>query len=62
MKNIYKYMAGVLFAGLAITACSPETFDGPDQSQVPTVSGADFDMVVDQSINQVTVTYNGKGS
>ena len=62
MKNIIKYMAGALFAGLTMTACSPESFDGPDQAGIPTVSGADFDLVVDQSINQVTVSYNQKGS
>lgn len=62
MKNILKYMTGALFAGLTMTACSPETFDGPDQAGVPTVNGADFDLVVDQSINQVTVSYNQKGS
>ena len=63
MKNIFKYMAAAaLFAGLTMTACSPESFDGPDQSGVPTVSGADFDITVDQSINQVTVSYNGKGA
>jgi len=62
MKNIFKYMAGALFAGLTMTACSPESFDGPDQAGVPTASGADFDLVVDQSINQVTVSYNQKGS
>lgn len=55
-------MAGTLFTGLAMAACSPETFDGPNQAGVPTVSGADFDLVVDQNINQVTVSYNQKGS
>jgi len=62
MKNIIKYMAGALFAGLTMTACSPEKFDGPDQAGVPTSNGADFDISVDQSINQVTVSYNQKGS
>ncbi len=62
MNNIFKYMAGALFAGLTMTACSPESFDGPDQAGLPTVSGVDFDMSVDQSINQVTVSYNQKGT
>lgn len=30
MKNIFKYMAGVLVAGFAMTACSPEEFSGTD--------------------------------
>ena len=62
MKNIFKYMAGALLAGLTMTACSPEKFDGPDQAGLPTANGADFDISVDQSINQVTVSYNQKGS
>lgn len=27
MKNIFRYIAGTLFAGLVMTACSPEEFE-----------------------------------
>ncbi len=29
MKNIFKYMAGVLVAGFAMTSCSPEDLREP---------------------------------
>ena len=39
---------------MALTACSPETFDGPDQNGIPSVSGVDINLNVDQSVNQAT--------
>ena len=42
---------------VAVTACSPESFDGADQTKLPTVAGQDFAMTVDQEVNQVTVSY-----
>ncbi len=41
---------------MALTACSPETFDGPDQNGIPSVTGVDIDMNVDQAVNEATFT------
>ena len=57
MKNLFKYSIGVLFAGLTMTACSPDSFDGADINGLPTVSGVDFQMNVDQETNQMTANY-----
>ena len=40
---------------VALTSCSPESFDGPDQNGIPSISGVDFDMNVDQTVNQATI-------
>ncbi len=62
MKKIFNYMAGVLFAALAMTACSPEEFAGAD-GNIPSVSDYEnaIDIQVDQTTNQVTFTLNAKG-
>ena len=57
MKNLFKYSLGVLFAGLALTACSPDEFEGADPNGLPSVSGTDFQMSVDQETNQMLATY-----
>ena len=57
MKNLFKYTIGVLFAGLTMTACSPDTFDGADPNKIPTMDGVDFRMDVDQETNQMIATY-----
>ena len=57
MKNLFKYSIGVLFAGLTMTACSPEEFDGADPNGLPTVSGVDFNISVDQETNQMVANY-----
>jgi len=57
MKNLFKYSIGVLFAGLMMTACSPDEFEGADQNGIPTVSGIDYQMTVDQETNQMVATY-----
>ena len=57
MKNLFKYSIGVLFAGAMMTACSPETFDGADPNGIPSVSGVDFNISVDQETNQMLATY-----
>ena len=46
-----------MFAGMALTACSPDSFDGADPNGIPTVSGTDFQMTVDQETNQMVATY-----
>ena len=50
---MFKYATGVLFAALAITACSPDEFDGADPNGLPTVSGIDYAISVDQETNQM---------
>ena len=59
MTKIYKFIhAGLVCCGItaALTACSPEKFDGPDQGGIPSVSNVDINMSVDQSVNQATFT------
>ena len=52
MKNIFRYIAGTLFAGLVMTACSPEEFEGAD-GNIPQVSdfADNFVVTVDQTTN-----------
>lgn len=52
MKNILKYMAAVLIAGFAITACSPEEFTGAN-GNIPQASdyADNFKVTVDQTTN-----------
>ncbi len=52
MKSIFKYMAGVLIAGFAITACSPEEFSGAN-GNIPQASdyADNFKVTVDQTTN-----------
>ena len=57
MKNLFKYSIGVLFAGAMMTACSPDSFDGADPNGLPTVSGVDFNISVDQETNQMIASY-----
>ena len=57
MNKIFQYSIGFLFAGLAMTACSPEEFDGADPNGLPTAGSADFQMTVDQETNQMVATY-----
>ena len=39
----------------AFTACSPEKFDAPDQNGIPSISGVDIQLTVDQTVNQATL-------
>ena len=57
MNKIFKYSIGVLFAGLAMTACSPDEFSGADPNGLPTISGVDFQLNVDQETNQMVATF-----
>ena len=54
MKNIFKYMAGVLIAGFAMTACSPEDFSGASQDGLPKLADYKAAGTVDQETNRVT--------
>jgi hypothetical protein len=61
ITKIYKlFRAGLVCccAAAALTACSPEKFDGPNQAGIPSISGVDFNMDIDQSVNQATFTAN----
>ena len=58
MNKIFKYSIGVLFAGLTMTACSPDEFSGADPNGLPTVSGVDFQMTIDQETNQMVANYS----
>ena len=69
--NIRKHISTVLAAfstiitplawgGVAtglLTACSPDEFKGASPSGLPTVSGVDFNISVDQETNQMIATY-----
>ena len=57
MKNLFKYTIGALMAGVMMTACSPEEFSGADPNGLPTVSGTDFQMTVDQETNQMVANF-----
>ena len=45
------------FAFYLLTACSPDEFSGADINGLPTVSGVDFNISVDQETNQMIATY-----
>ena len=63
ITKIYnKVKAGALFmllplTAMLFTACSPEEFEGADPNGLPTVSGIDFDISVDQETNQMIASY-----
>ena len=48
----------ILAAGLALTACSPDKFDGADENGLPNISGVDYTVTVDQNTNVATFTLN----
>ena len=54
MKNIFKYMAGVLVASLAMTACSPKEFNGASQDGAPRLADYKPVVTVDQETNIAT--------
>ena len=59
ITKIYKlFRAGLVCccATAALTACSPEKFDGPNQGGIPSISNVDINTIVDQTVNQATFT------
>ena len=60
MNKTFKYIGSVLMMALAMTACSPDEFDSPNQANIPSVGQADVSVEVDQTTNQVTLTMNNK--
>lgn len=59
ITKINKSLAILSYCLLAIgfTACSPEEFKGADPDGLPTVSGVDFQISVDQETNQMIANY-----
>ena len=58
-KKIYQlFCAGVV--GFSLAACSPDDFNGADPNGLPSLSGEDFTLVVDQEVNQIQVSYPEK--
>ena len=42
---------------VALTSCSPDSFEGADPHGIPTIDGVDFQLSVDQETNQMVATY-----
>ncbi len=55
MKQNIKYIAGALFVGLSMVACSPEEFDGANENDKPSLENITVDVQVDQTTNTVTL-------
>ena len=58
--NIKTLTAGLLVScgiAAALTACSPDEFEGADPNGLPTIGSTDFQMTVDQETNQMVATY-----
>ena len=47
----------IMLLSMAFTACSPDEFEGADPNGLPTVSGVDFNISVDQETNQMIANY-----
>ena len=47
----------IMLLAMAFTACSPDDFNGADPNGLPTVSGVDFNISVDQETNQMIANY-----
>ena len=61
-KKYNKVKAGVLsfllpLTAMLFTACSPDDFEGADINGIPTVSGVDYQITVDQETNQMIASY-----
>ena len=59
ITKIYKISSAIaiLLLSMAFTACSPDEFEGADPNGLPTVSGVDFQISVDQETNQMIASY-----
>ena len=61
--NIFNKVVVGLFSFLLplssflVTSCSPDEFSGADPNGIPTVSGVDFSISVDQETNQMLASY-----
>ncbi len=63
MKTIIKNIksAAIVLALGTLAACSPESFDAPDQNKLPQADEIDVKVEVDQTTNQVTLSLNNHG-
>ena len=50
-------LIGYCLLAIGLTSCSPDEFEGADPNGIPTVSGVDFDITVDQETNQMIASY-----
>ena len=60
MNKIYSlFCAGLVSCGIAaaFSSCSPDEFEGAKESGIPTVSGKDFQIAVDQETNQMVASF-----
>jgi len=62
ITKINKISIAIAFIGycllaIGFTACSPEEFAGADPNGLPTMSGVDFEIDVNQEINQMIASY-----
>ena len=61
-KIYHRLLIGLSFVichlsfSVALTSCSPESFDGADPKGLPTMDGVDFNLSVDQETNQMVAT------
>lgn len=57
-----KYISGAMaLASVALVSCSPEKFDGLDENGRPSVGDLQVEIVLDQEINQYTLTLKNPG-
>ena len=47
----------IMLLAMGFTACSPDEFEGANPNALPTVSGVDFNISVDQETNQMIASY-----
>ncbi len=59
MNKIFRYIGCALMTSLAMTACSPEEFEGADQNGLPTVDGRQVTVTTDQETNTAEFSVSG---
>ena len=59
MNKLFKYIGCALFAGLTMTACSPDEFSGADPNGIPTVEGRSITVTTDQETNTAVFSLDG---
>ena len=56
-KKVFYSLLTPVSCLLFLSSCSPDEFSGADPNGIPTVSGVDFNISVDQETNQMIATY-----
>ena len=59
MNKIFQYIGCALACVFALTACSPEEFEGADPNGLPTVDGRQVSVTTDQETNTAVFTVSG---